>query len=158
MKRFLTTALILTVILPAANTVLAHCEIPCGIYNDQMRIDMIDEHITTIEKSMKMIVELGNEAKNYNQLVRWVDNKETHATEIQQIVSQYFLTQRIKSVDPANKGEFEKYTSQLRMLHEMMVAAMKCKQTTDATWVEKLRDLNQQFAASYIGEGEAHTH
>ncbi|MDY6953871.1 MAG: superoxide dismutase [Ni], partial [Thermodesulfobacteriota bacterium] len=33
----------------------AHCEIPCGIYDDQMRIDMIAEHITTIEKSMKQI-------------------------------------------------------------------------------------------------------
>ena len=30
----------------------SHCEIPCGIYNDKMRIDMIKEHITTIEKSM----------------------------------------------------------------------------------------------------------
>ena len=36
----------------------AHCEIPCGIYDDHMRIHMIEEHITTIEKSMQQIVVL----------------------------------------------------------------------------------------------------
>ena len=32
----------------------AHCEIPCGIYGDSVRIALIYEHITTVEKSMKM--------------------------------------------------------------------------------------------------------
>ena len=31
----------------------AHCEVPCGIYEDSVRIVMIYEHITTIEQSMK---------------------------------------------------------------------------------------------------------
>jgi nickel superoxide dismutase len=31
------------------------CEIPCGIYDDEMRINMIAEHITTIEKSVKKL-------------------------------------------------------------------------------------------------------
>ena len=32
--------------------VLAHCEIPCGIYDDQTRVQLIHEHIGTIEKAM----------------------------------------------------------------------------------------------------------
>jgi nickel superoxide dismutase len=36
----------------------AHCEIPCGIYDDEMRIRIIYEHIVTVEKSMKQIIEL----------------------------------------------------------------------------------------------------
>jgi len=39
----------------------AHCEIPCGIYDDEMRIKIINEHIVTVEKSMKQIIELEKE-------------------------------------------------------------------------------------------------
>jgi len=34
----------------------AHCEIPRGIYDDEMRIKIILEYIDTIEKSIKQIV------------------------------------------------------------------------------------------------------
>jgi len=26
----------------------AHCQVPCGIYDDQARLDALEEHITTI--------------------------------------------------------------------------------------------------------------
>jgi nickel superoxide dismutase len=42
----------------AANAV-AHCEVLCGIYDDSLRMQMIAEHLTTIEKSMRKIVELN---------------------------------------------------------------------------------------------------
>ena len=65
----------------------AHCEIPCGIYNDSLRIEMILEDCQTIEKSMGQIADLSKGGdKNYNQLVRWVSNKEDHANKIQHIV------------------------------------------------------------------------
>ena len=32
-------------VLISASIVWAHCEIPCGIYDDHMRIKMISEHI-----------------------------------------------------------------------------------------------------------------
>ena len=55
----------------------AHCQIPCGIYDDQLRANLIAEHTTTIEKSMQQIIDLGKASPvNYNQLVRWVSNKE----------------------------------------------------------------------------------
>ena len=88
----------------------AHCEIPCGIYDDSLRIALIKEHITTIEKSINEINALSAEASpNYNQLVRWVMNKEEHALKIQDIVSQYFLHQRIMPVDPSDKEAYAKY-------------------------------------------------
>ena len=125
----------------------AHCEIPCGIYDDQLRIHLIEEDATTIEKAMKLIVDLGKESPiNYNQLVRWVTNKEEHATRIQHTVSQYFLTQRIKP-DQA------KYTEKLAVLHQILVAAMKCKQTTDLGNVAELRGLLKKFEALYFGSG-----
>jgi len=123
----------------------AHCQIPCGIYDDQMRADLIAEHATTIEKSMQQIIALGKaNPVNYNQLVRWVSNKEVHATKIQDIVSEYFMTQRIK---PDQK----KYTEKLTVLHKMLLAAMKCKQTTDVSHVKDLRALLKEFEVLYFG-------
>lgn len=129
----------------AAN-VWAHCEIPCGIYDDHMRIHMIEEHITTIEKSMQQIVTLGGQTPvNYNQVVRWVTNKEHHADELQDIVTQYFMTQRIK---PDQKD----YEKKLTVLHKMLLSAMKCKQTTDLANVADLRSLTKEFEGLYFEE------
>jgi len=138
----------LTGLLPlsyAISNVSAHCEIPCGIYDDQLRTQLIAEHSTTIEKSMKQIMELSRaEPTNNNQLVRWVSNKEKHATEIQQIVSQYFMTQRIR---PDQK----KYSEKLIALHKMLIAAMKCKQTTELSHVIALRAHLKEFDLLYFG-------
>ena len=87
--------------LAAAAQVSPHCEIPCGIYDDQARITLLKEHITTIEKSMDQIEELqSKQDKDYNQLVRWIVNKEDHAEKLMGIVTQYFMTQRIKPAQP----------------------------------------------------------
>ena len=129
----------------------AHCEIPCGIYEDSLRIALISEHITTIEKSMKMIDELSSDAKpNYNQLVRWVMNKEEHAEKIQEIVSQYFLHQRVKITDSSDKEQYAKYVQQLSSLHEISVYAMKAKQSTDHSNIEKLRKSVEAFEKVYF--------
>jgi nickel superoxide dismutase len=115
----------------------AHCEIPCGIYEDHARIDLIKEHITTIEKSMNKINELSqSDAPDWNQLVRWVVNKEEHAKKIQDIVSQYFLHQRIKLPTEGDAGAREKYLTHLELLHTTLVYAMKTKQTTDLGYIK----------------------
>lgn len=132
----------------------SHCEIPCGIYDDEMRVSMIKENITTIEKSMNQIIELSKEGiKNYNQIVRWVQNKEKHATELMHIVTQYFMTQRIKPVDQKDKVAYAQYENKLSLLHEMLIHAMKAKQTTDLSHVEKLKLLVAQFSDIYFKKG-----
>jgi nickel superoxide dismutase len=146
------TSLLVLIILVSVNSAGAHCEIPCGIYGDEMRFDMIEEHIATIEKSMEMIVDLSKEAdKNYNQVVRWVLNKEEHANHIQEIVAQYFLTQRIKIADAENDIAYQKYVKQVVLLHQMLVYAMKTKQSVDLMDVEQLRALLGKFEETYIG-------
>jgi len=135
-----------------ASPASAHCEIPCGIYGDETRFTMLEEDITTVEKSMKLIVELSKDGgKNANQLVRWINNKEKHADLIQETVSQYFMTQRIKPAEENKQEEYKKYMEKLTLLHEMLIYAMKSKQTTDLANVEKLRALVSSFKASYLG-------
>lgn len=134
----------------------AHCEIPCGIYGDSVRISLIYEHIETVEKSMNMINELSAQANpDYNQLVRWVVNKEEHAKKIQDIVSQYFLHQRIKPVDSDNKEAYAKYQKQLEALHHILVFAMKAKQTTDVDVIDTLREKVGNFESLYF---HSHSH
>jgi nickel superoxide dismutase len=142
----------------AAQPVMAHCEIPCGIYGDRMRVDMLEEHFQTVEKSMKLVDKLKKEpAENANQLVRWVNNKELHANKIQEIVYQYFMNQRIKPAEKTEGDKYDKYVKEITLLHRMLVQAMKCKQTTDRNHVEKLRSLLDMFEASYF-KGKKHHH
>jgi nickel superoxide dismutase len=126
----------------------AHCEIPCGIYDDAMRIKLLREHVMTVEKSMRKIMELKAKTPlETNQLVRWINNKENHADKFQEIVCQYFLTQRIKL-------DADKYTTKLTVLHHMLIYAMKCKQTVDLDNVNKLNSLIDSFEELYFAKHE----
>jgi len=136
-----------------------HCEVPCGIYEDSLRVSLIKEHITTIEKAMNQVNELSGEpAKNVNQLVRWVNNKESHAEEIQHIVAQYFLHQRVKIADAKDLMAVQKYQAQLSSLHEILVYAMKSKQTTDLQFIEKMRESVNKFEKAYFTKADDHDH
>lgn len=150
-KLFFIPSLLFAMFFMSWQNAYAHCEIPCGIYGDSLRIQQIEEHITTIEKSMNQINELSEQGdKNYNQLIRWVTNKDEHAKKIQDIVAQYFMHQRIKPVDPADTEQYEKYITRLTLLHKLQVYAMKAKQTTDLEYVDKLRTTLHEFADAYF--------
>jgi nickel superoxide dismutase len=138
----------------------AHCQVPCGIYNDQMRIDMIEEDITTIEKAMNQIEKLSKaEEINYNQLVRWINTKEEHAENIQKIVTEYFMTQKVKLTDDKDSAEKEVYLEKLSLLHELLVYSMKAKQTTDLNNVKKLKEVVESFEKVYFGPNyQKHEH
>lgn len=129
----------------AAATVRAHCQVPCGIYDDQMRIHLMEEHVATIEKAMNEL----NAKPETNQAVRWVMNKDKHADDLSEIVTYYFMAQRIKP-------GCDEYALKLSQLHEMLVYSMKAKQTTDLANVEKLKDLIHHFEHSYMGEEHKH--
>ncbi|MEM6792793.1 MAG: superoxide dismutase [Ni] [Acidobacteriota bacterium] len=141
-----------------APSLLAHCQIPCGIYGDKGRFDIMREHVQTIEKSMNEIV-AGSKASgaNWNQMVRWVQNKDSHADELTEIVTYYFLAQRIKPVQDGDEAAQAKYQKELTLLHHMIVFSMKAKQTTDLSNVKKLNELIDEFQESYMGGGD-HKH
>ena len=144
MKIRLPILTLLAVIVLTVSSAGAHCEIPCGIYDDRLRTQLIAEHTGTIEKSMRQITELQKaDPVNYNQLVRWISNKEHHADEIREIVTQYFMTQRIKP-------DSDQYAAKIAMLHKMLIAAMKCKQTTDLKHIDTLKELRQTFEKLYF--------
>ena len=126
-----------------------HCQVPCGIYGDHMRVEMIREDAATIRKAMAQITELGNaDGTNFNQIVRWVTTKDEHAQKIQDQLSQYWLAQRIKK--PSDEKGVQTYLGQLACVHEMTVSAMKCKQTTDASHVDNLLGALERLRGLYF--------
>ena len=130
-----------------------HCQVPCGIYDDAVRIVQIEEDIATMRKAMSMIKGLSgkSDALSVNQMIRWVNTKDEHASRIQESVSSYFLAQRIK---PKKKGESgrQKYVNQTLLLQQLIVAAMKCKQNVEQSKCDAASDLVTEFSVSYFDE------
>ncbi|MEM9941934.1 MAG: superoxide dismutase [Ni] [Planctomycetota bacterium] len=128
-----------------------HCQVPCGIYADQLRFEQMLEDTTTIAKAITSINEFTSSLagpptpKGINQSVRWVTTKESHATNIQRIIADYFLTQRIKE---SNK----EYSNQLITSHKVMVAAMKCKQDASPATAKALKNAIFDLYRAYEGK------
>jgi nickel superoxide dismutase len=122
----------------------SHCQIPCGIYDDPMRIKMMLEDAKTVEKSMNEIkkLEKKQDAQSTNQMVRWVINKENHADKIIGILTDYFLTQRIKSTDKT-------YVEQLKQLEIIVKLCVKAKQQVDLSIASQLTSAIKAFGKHY---------
>lgn len=156
MNRLLPFAALLLTLVPAS-ALLAHCQVPCGIYGDQHRFEEMLEDTKTIAKA---ITEINAQAgthnpSGHNQLARWVMNKEKHATNIQSIIGEYFLAQRIKADNP-------KYVDQLKAAHKVIVAAMKTKQAADPATSDALKNAILDLYRAYEGKepqfGMLHKH
>lgn len=127
----------------------AHCQIPCGIYDDHARVQAMREDAATVEKSAALIAELAGktDAQSQNQLVRWVMNKEHHAQKIIATISDYFLTQRVKP-------DQEDYIERLTKHHAVIVAAMQAKQHADVKYAKALKKSIDAMASYYPKHGE----
>ena len=105
-----------------------------------------DEH--TISKAQIQINEIADadiSADAINQGVRWVTTKEEHATRIQNTIAAYFMAQRIK---PGTEG----YTKKLTAAPAVMVAAMKCKQSSDPDTAKALEKSIFDLYRAYEGK------
>ena len=129
-----------------AGFVFAHCQVPCGIYDDHSRINQMLEDSITIIKASNQIADLAGkiDAQSQNQMIRWVMNKEKHAQNIISTISDYFLTQRVKASQ-------KDYTQRLKDHHGVIVAAMKAKQNADVSFGLELQKKIQALEKYYPG-------
>lgn len=148
------TSLVLLALLP--QLVAAHCQVPCGIYDDAARVTRMYEDAATIEKAMLQMEDLAGktDAQSGNQFARWAATKENHASNIITIVAEYFLTQKVKPVAADDPG-YADYLAKLADHHLVMKAAMKAKQKVAPEVVTQLRAAIEKLGAYYdLG----HTH
>ena len=134
---------------------LGHCQVPCGIYDDSARIRGLYEDTATIAKAIKNIVELSgkNDPESVNQRTRWINTKEDHASNIIKVVSEYFLTQKVKPVAAGAEG-YQAYLKKLADHHAVLAAAMKTKQKPGAAQVQALQGAIHTMQHHY----EKHQH
>lgn len=128
----------------APNQAAAHCQVPCGIYDDAARVQSMLEDATTVKKATTQIAELADkaDAQSQQQLIRWVSNKEAHAQQVITTISDYFLTQRVK-IDQ------EDYVERLKKHHAVIVAAMKAKQSADGANADALTAAIKELQTYY---------
>ena len=140
------------VTLLTASSLSAHCQVPCGIFSDELKFSELEEHVVTIEKSARLISELSAKedltANDYQQLVRWTTNKETHAQKIIDETANYFLAQRIKT-------DADHYAEKIEMLHHIIVGAMKTKQSAGKDATAKLIESIAVFKDLYLDHPHA---
>tara|TARA_A100000164_G_C21917905_1_gene779159 strand:- start:1552 stop:1923 length:372 start_codon:yes stop_codon:yes gene_type:complete len=112
-----------------------------------MRIVILQEDFKTIKKAMKEINSLSTmkDGQSLNQLNRWVTTKDQHSTNIQRVVSDYFMTQRVKEKN-------SHYIDQLKYLHQILVYAMKSKQSVDEKNVNNGLKYIEDFSKVYFDE------
>ena len=151
MKSYLLLAIVALSSFASTSSLHAHCQVPCGIYSDDTVLIDLNTHQQTIAKAMVQINELSADAgKNANQLSRWVTNKEEHATKIQDTMTQYFLAQRVKLAQ--SESNKDAYLNKLSLIHQIIVHAMKCKQTTDPANAQGLLETIEAFTKAYTAK------
>ena len=147
----LTLAATLFLSVNATQEAEAHCQVPCGVYDDGARITQLREDATTIKKAcdyINMFAEGESSAVGINQVARWVQTKEAHASHIITVVSEYFLTQKVKT-KARGTAEYGAYLDSLAKHHAVMVAAMKAKQNVSSTAVHNLEHAIAALGALY---------
>jgi len=138
MRTILFTLSLIVASLCVTTQASAHCQVPCGIYDDHARVHAMQEDAATIRKAVVKVQALSKaKKKNVNQVTRWIVTKEEHASRIIKTVSEYFLTQKIKPVPP-KAPKNGSYLQKLTDHHRVMVWAMKNKQQLDLDTVGKL--------------------
>ncbi|WPJ96525.1 superoxide dismutase [Ni] [Coraliomargarita algicola] len=140
----------------SAASLSAHCQVPCGIYGDELKFGELEQHVETIAKAAKSIREIAGKetlsAQDQQQLIRWTNNKESHAQKIIDETANYFLAQRIKP-------GADHYAEKLEVLHHIIVYSMKSKQSVEAEPVETLSAKLAAFKGLYLDHShEHHTH
>jgi len=153
LKPFFSTLAIIAVLAAGSHRADAHCQVPCGIFADQLRFESMLEDQATIAKAN---VEVAKYLKGMqddptavavNQTLRWVTTKEEHCVKIQETIAQYFMAQKIKPGD-----DQDAYVKKLTTAHAVMQAAMKAKQDPSDEVAAALKEAIFDFYRAYEGK------
>jgi nickel superoxide dismutase len=125
----------------------AHCQMPCGIYHDEMVFDLIDQFVETTVKAISVLQDNKfATVQERNTFVRWVVQKDKEADEVANLIMTYFLQQKIKP------GE-EKTIKRVLSAHQLLVYLVQIKQTVDLKAVNDFYEEWERFKLMFPIEG-----
>lgn len=140
MKLFLTLFVVLGLV---PFTLSAHCQLPCGIYHDDLRFASLEEDVQTLYKAIAEIkANSTGSLEGNNQLVRSVNLKDEYADKIVHTMTFYFLQQRLK---PGQKN----LGSMLNSSFIILQLSAQIKASIEASLVDKLSQEITKFKELY---------
>ncbi|MBA3722922.1 MAG: hypothetical protein H0W88_11055 [Parachlamydiaceae bacterium] len=147
MKKLLFSGL--TFVLCFQGLLASHCQMPCGIYHDEMVFDQIDQYIETMAKGISILTESKfTTVQEKNEFIRWVALKETASDVAAEIITTYFLQQKIKA------GE-DNTVERLVSAHKLLFYLMTIKQTADLKYLNDFYQEWEKFKMMFHIEGYA---
>lgn len=126
---------------------IGHCQMPCGIYHDEMVFDQIDQFIETTVKAISVLEENSfSSVQDKNVFIRWIMQKEKSCDEMAHLITTYFLQQKIKP------GE-EDTTKRVLSAHQLLFYLVQIKQTVDLKVVNDFYEEWERFKLMFHIEG-----
>jgi len=127
--------------------VSSHCQLPCGIYHDEMVFDQIDQYVETMVKAISVLNEDNYKTvQDHNVSTRWIMLKESGSNEVADIITTYFLQQKIKP-DEADT------TKKVLSAHKMLFSLVKIKQMVDLKFLNDFYEEWEKFKLMFHIEG-----
>lgn len=125
----------------------AHCQMPCGIYHDDMVYDQIDQYVETMYKGISVLNNNKFQTpKERNEFVRWVLEKDQASDEAAGLLNTYFLQQKIKGGEPDT-------AKRLVSVHKLLATIVVIKQNVDLKFVEDFLDEWEKFKLMFHRAG-----
>jgi nickel superoxide dismutase len=125
----------------------AHCQMPCGIYHDDMVYSLIDQYVETMYKGISVLNNSKfDNTQQRNAFIRWVMEKEKSSDQTANLITEYFLQQKIKS------GE-DDTTKRLISAHKLLFMLMQIKQNADLEIVKQFSEEWEKFKLMFHREG-----
>lgn len=140
-------SILATLTLTTTSSLIAHCQMPCGIYHDDMVYDQIDQYAETMYKAMSEIdANKFATSKERNQLIRFVLQKDKQSDDAANLLTTYFLQQKIK---PGEEDTAKKVLS----AHKLLFLMVQIKQNTDLKLVYEFMEEWTKFKHMFHREG-----
>lgn len=125
----------------------AHCQMPCGIYHDDMVYDMIDQYVETMHKAITELNTIKlDTAFDKNQYIRWIIQKDKQSDDAASLITTYFLQQKIKPGD-------EDTPKKLASAHKLLFMMVAIKQNCDVKLVHQFMEEWDKFKLMFHREG-----
>jgi len=120
---------------PLTSSLSAHCQMPCGIYDDQMVYDEVNQFYLTMFKAVKALQNNKfNSDEDRNQFIRWVMTKERLCNEIAMLLTTYFFQQKIMPIDDN--------IDMVKSLHRLLFQLVAIKQNVD---IKIVKDFGKEW-------------
>ena len=139
--------LVSSALLMAPVVLSAHCQMPCGIYHDNMVYDQIDQFVETVYKGITVLNDSKfSTPKERNEYIRWVGEKESSCNNVAELILTYFLQQKIKPGEAAT-------VKRLTCAHNLLFLLVAIKQNTDIDTVKQFNGEWERFKLMFHREG-----